>query len=244
MKLFVVFLALFSERFLVYLVAHQRLYWINRYINIVLRRCSSLPAYSQFLILLILPGILMQLILISFAGLIFGLVGFFIHLSIFYYCIGPINPFYPPMQAGYSSAQQVANYLIDVNQQVFALIFWYLILGLPAVITYRLITICVEIPIFKANAKILLQYLDYIPARLTGFAYLLVGNFQEGFTEFKQKEFWFLKNNNYVLQECGLKALYHPAEKKMFLLDAEHLVEHALILILVVISLGSLVAWI
>lgn len=249
MKLFVIVLCLLSERFLVHAVSHNRFYWFSSYFNMISQRLPKAKPFLNSVLLmtlLILPLILIcWLVLFIFNHLLFGFISLLLNLIIFYYCLGPENPFYPVRQGSdeEDNDAEVGRYFAKVNGQLFSVIFWYVIAGPLGVLTYRLISLCREQMLTEELASWLTDILDWIPARFTVLLYLLVGNFQRGFHYFVQT-FFSSPNYNYsLLSQGGLLAARTNESEPLTMPYAENLVEHALIVYLVFLAFFTLVAW-
>jgi AmpE protein len=245
MKLLVVLLCLLSERFLIHTIAHQRFYWFNDYYLAIKKILDKNAVFSNPWLLLagIITPLIVLIAIVYFLlhGILFGLVGLILNIIIFYYCLGPDNAFYP-MQ---STSTDEANipYFAIVNRQLFAVVFWYVVAGPIAVLTYRLITLSREIAPVSEQANEVAEVLEWLPARMTVLLYLLVGNFQRGFTRFSQ---FFLSNpntNDKMLNDCGVLAVSSNEVDEIPLTTAETLVEHSVIVLLVFIALFTIVAW-
>lgn len=244
MKLLVIVLCLLSERFFMHRNSNNRIQWFNAYFNKFNFTGFNKPFYTYpwiILILFLLPLLLLTFIIFYlFENWLFGFVGLILHIVIFHACIGPSNPFYPTVTN--ASKKNISEYFYQVNGQLFAVIFWYLVSGPIGILAYRLISYSQTRDVIKNPATKLTDLLDWIPARLTAFLYLLVGNFQAGYTSFLA--FFFTKpaNNQSLLSVCGIKSaeLGSAAEH---ITQAEVLVEHAVILYLVFIALFTMFAW-
>ncbi|KTD36185.1 inner membrane protein AmpE [Legionella nautarum] len=246
MKLLVILLSLLSERYLVHAVSHLRFNWFPAYFNTLYQRLpKSHQLLNQTLILLaaVLPiAIICALLLYIFNHVLFGFIGFLLNLVIFYYCIGPENPFYPVREDTDAEHSElvVGDYFAKANGQLFAVIFWYIIFGALGALVYRLISLC---RMHGATAQLATQItniLDWIPARITVILYLLVGNFQRGLHFFMQKFLSSPENNDIFLSEGGLLAARTTEAEPVQMSYAESLVEHAVIVYLVFIALFTL----
>ncbi|KTC78347.1 regulatory signaling modulator protein AmpE [Legionella brunensis] len=250
MKLLVIVLCLLSERYLVHAISHRRFYWFPAYFAAISQKLSmsETSLLSQILILcaVVLPPVLIcWLILYIFSHLVFGFIGLLLHLIIFYYCLGPQNSFYPIREEGEDQESEavVGNYFAKVNGELFAVIFWYIVIGPIGVLLYRLISLCQK-QLATANlAQIITNVLDWIPARLTVLLYLLVGNFQRGIHFFVQMLFSPPDKNDTVLSQGGLLAARTNESEPVPMPYAESLVVHALIVYLVFLALFTLVSW-
>ena len=249
MKLFIIVLCLLSERFLVHAVSYNRFNWFSSYFNAITQRLPKKEAFlnsSLVLAAVVIPLVLLcWLVLFIFGHWFFGFIGLILNLIIFYYCLGPDNLFYPVKQDGADENNEIAagTYFAEVNGQVFALVFWYIVTGILGVLIYRLISLCRA---YEPTAKIatwLTDILDWIPARLTVLLYLLVGNFQQGFHFFVQNFLSSPENNNSFLTKGGLLAARTNEAEPVTMPYAESLVEHALIVFLVFLAFFTLVAW-
>ena len=248
MKLLVIILSLLSERYLIHAVSSIRFNWFSAYANAI---CQRLPQtgylYQAFIILALVLPILVVCALIFFIvnHILFGFLAFLLNLAIFYYCLGPENPFYPireNIDEEYSELA-VGDYFVKVNGQLFAVVFWYIVLGALGVLAYRLISLC-RIPEASAQfASRLTAILDWIPARITVFLYLLVGNFQRGIHFFSQNILSSPENNVSLLREGGLFAARGTDAQPIQMPYAESLVEHAMIVYLVFLALFTIGAW-
>jgi len=249
MKLFIIVLCILSERYLVHAASYSRLKVFNFYINAVVHRIPQSGIFSNsylLLALLVLPPVLLAWVLVCLLG--YGwisILGFLLNLVIFYYCLGPQNPFYPVNTTSDDLSNELAagNYFAEVNNQLFAVIFWFIIAGAPGIILYRLVELAKERDVFRSAALLLAGWMDWIPARITLLFYLLVGNFQQGFKYYSKMLLSMPENNNMLLSTGGLLAARTQDEQSVSLTNAQNLVEQALIICLVFLALFTLVAW-
>lgn len=243
MKFLVIILCLLSERFLVHISSHHRFNWFMDYSNAV---ASRLTAFSPWIVLtgIIFPVLfIVWIVLHLFESLFFGLTGFILSLVIFYYCLGPSNPFYPVRENPDEELndEAVGGYLAQANEQLFAVLFWYIVLGPLSIVAYRVLSLCQGQPAGSPVARQLLDIFDYIPARLTALLYLFAGHFQPGFTHFCKSFFALPSNNQKLLRVCGLAAIGEDEPKTM--LHVEQLVEHVTVILLVFLALFTMVSW-
>ena len=147
------------------------------------------------------------------------------------------------MQLSNDSAQsaEVKTYLVQVNNQLFAVLFWYVFLGPLAALAYRLISLAREQARVVELATKFNNLLDWVPARMTSLLYLLVGNFQMGILKYNQLLITTPDNNEVLLGDCGIQALGADEDKPVAMMQAETLVEHALVALLVFIALFTLI---
>lgn len=250
MKLLVVVLCLLSERFLIHSASYQRFIWFNEYSQHILDRIKQNNYFSnpwiQFAAIVLPLILLVSIIYALFHTLFFGFGGLILSVLLFYYCLGPQNPFYPSSQSDSieSGEQEAMNYFANVNSQLFAILFWYLLLGPLVAFTYRLISLSRPISQVSDCANQVADILEWIPARITMILFLLAGNFQKGFGYFMQHFISTPDINNKIIAECGLLAVQPGNSEEVSLPIAENLVEYGLIVFLVFIAFFTLVAWI
>ncbi len=229
--------------------SHHRFHWFSVYSNAMEQRLSKVTFFSSpwlMIVLASLPMLLVVFIALFFtSGWLFGFVGLILNVIIFYCCLGPGNPFYPVRASNDVpvSDDEIGEYLAQINGQIFAVLFWYIILGPLAVLAYRLISLCQNQQVVKQQATWLTQILDWLPTRMTALLYLIVGNFQAGLGFFAKMFLYKPVNNQIVLSTCGLQALGAGGSEPLTMPQAENLVEHAVIAILVLLACFTLVAW-
>lgn len=251
MKLLVIMLCLLSERFLVHSISYQRFSWFEYYGTSIIKLLEQkkLTTSSWFVLLALVSPILLlvALIYLLLHNLLFGFVGFILNLFIFLYCLGPNNVFYPLTSEGSSSSatQITSNYLVKANSQLFAVIFWYVLAGPLFALAYRLISLVQGISSTSKEAMELTDILEWIPARLTAVAFLLVGNFQRGLPLLVHLFFASPNLNSQLLSQCGLQALrLNDTSDELPIGLAEQLIANATIVFLVFISFFTLASWV
>ncbi len=236
-----------SERFLAHTSVHNRFNWFTSYAKSVQKSISEpiTTPYRWLLLTFILLPILISVAFVLFltSSMVFGIIYLLLNVVIFYYCLGPKNPFYPENLKDNASEKELGNYFAEVNGQLFAVIFWYIVLGPLGVLAYRLISLSRTQEAVKGPADTLTHILDWVPAKFTALLYLLVGNFQVGFQHFTRLFFTPPHNNETILSVCGLHAVGFDEQEQVYMPEAETLVEHAAIVLLVFLAIFTLVAW-
>lgn len=248
MKLLVILLCLLSERFLVHTISYQRFSWFADYYQSIKKMAERNGFFTNpwaLLGLIVLPLILITAVVyLLLHGIFYGFMGLLLSLAIFFYCLGPQNIFYPETQSeSQSNNDCVGHYFAMVNRQLFSVVFWYIIGGPIAAVTYRVIALCRDISSVSVQASEVSDLLEWIPARLTVLLFLLVGNFQRGFKFFRNYILAKPDFNSELLHECGLQAVQTNESEGVPMLVAEHLVDHAIIVMLVMIALFTLISW-
>lgn len=250
MKLLVIVLCVLSERYLVHSLSYHRFGWFNGLLgwltkHIPLTDNKLINAYG-ILAIIIIPTILIAWVILALLGhFVYGFIGFILNLLVFYYCFGPENPFYPVNSSSDELGAEIVagNYFYQVNQQMFAVIFWFIIGGPLAIIAYRLFCLAEQHETTRMAATQITDVLDWITVRITAILYLLVGNFQQGFSYYSKMFFSSPENNKVLLSTDGLLAARSGVEETVTLPDAQSLVEHALIVFMVFLALFTLVSW-
>lgn len=179
-----------------------------------------------------------------FADLLYGFPWLVFQLVILLYCLGPKNLWADAFASANSlkkgDAQSAADTLqstfhitashhpdglqrellsqiyIAANQRIFAVIFWYMVLGLPGALMYRLIcvsSVMPSTPEINAAARLVTQILDWVPARILGFLFALGGNFTRVLNCWRKRVLLGLDGNDALLADCGVAAVTDDSEK-------------------------------
>lgn len=248
MKLLVIVLCLLSEKYLIHAASFTRFAWFAGYARYlettpVLASLFTIP-WVRLLVFIVPILLIVSLIWFLVAGVFYGVLNLILNLIVFYYCLGPANPFYPDEQDinPAENEEQTIHYLCAVNRELFSSIFWYMIAGIPGVLLHRLATLCLNVPVCMTEAKILTDIMEWLPARVLGFLCLLTGNFQRGFIPWKNHFFAGIHENRNFLAACGLEALRFEPGAVLSVTLAEHMVNHALIVLLVILAVVTTLA--
>ena len=169
-------------------------------------RLSSAPELALSLLVL-LPVVLLGLLLVAIEPLMYGWLALPVHLLVMIYCLGrgdvmaALGPFRDAwrrgdVEAAYLVAERdlgvggegqasllrnVQAYLLWQGfQGFFAVIFWYALLGPLPALAYRLLAMVeahsTQAPLRDQAAR-LRHILDWLPVRVLGLSFGLVGNF-------------------------------------------------------------------
>jgi membrane protein required for beta-lactamase induction len=166
------------------------------------------------LVLLLLPPLLITALLQQLlAGSLFGLPSVIFAAAVLLFCLGPVdldtqvNDYTQAVETGDENSQihlaweivedepptsepalsqsLAEAILLQANQRLFGVIFWFLLLGPMGALLYRMAT---QLPrLEQANrdmdfflyAKQLLLIMDWLPARLTAICYAIAGSFED-----------------------------------------------------------------
>lgn len=246
MKLFIILLSLLSERYLPHVLALHRFTWFENWFTYV-GSLIKIKNQTLHIVLSLLPIVfLLALLLAVVENMLFGIIAFVLHLVIFYYCLGPQNPFYPIRELDQESLDPdfaARRYLFEVNSQLFAPIFWFILGGPLVLVVYRLSTLIQKQDNTRNEGEKLVNVFDWLTVRLTLLLYLFAGNFQKGFGFFSQN--WLSKpdKNEVFLSQGGLLCAQEKEQvEPIRLTAAQNLVERALIIFLVFIAVFILAA--
>lgn len=258
MALTAILLCLFIQRLLNF-DSHTRKYnWFEFYYQWFKDRFSQGALWSGFggVGIIIIPGLV---IYILFALLIYHLltiIGYYVlTLFVLWYCMDARR--LVKENVGNVTAQQI---IVNTYQRIFALIFWLLILGSTGLVLYTLVTslrrqLQMSADMDKQTAGLLsatTQFegvLDWVPSRLLGISFALVGHFSVAF------KFWYrnlatgINHTQQQAVECALAALDMEVQPDRELTEdqlraVDGLVNRALLVWLVVIALFTIGRWI
>ncbi|MFC3907713.1 hypothetical protein ACFORL_01285 [Legionella dresdenensis] len=249
MKLFAIVLCLLSERYLVHAASNKRELWFNHFFDrmnqILPQKLLSASSYLALVLLAVVPSLIVCLLVCLLSSVLYGVIVFVINLVIFYLCLGPQNIFYPvkPLGDDLNSELAAGNYFVIANNQLFAVILWFIVAGAPGALFYRLLYVARGHEYTAIAAKRVSGLLDWISARVTLMFYLLVGNFQQGFDYYRKMFLSSPDNNEMLLSAGGLLAARTQEEQVVSLPYAQTMVEQALIVYLVFVALFTLAAW-
>jgi AmpE protein len=197
----------------------------------------GMQAMLRFVIILLPIPVALFLMVVLFQSFVLGIMVFLIGVAVLWYTLGVIpqeqdyEPYLSalgrqdqsvlqetakvllneqvPEDIGPLTHQVTGNMFVQSNQQIFAVLFWYLVLGPAGALAYRLVHECqrVEQPEMVGQAARWITWLDYIPARLVSLSFSLMGHFI-GVMEILAK---YLKANptlnDMLLTESGLAAV-------------------------------------
>lgn len=147
--------------------------------------------------------------------------------------------------------------ILEFNQQVFSVLFWFIILGPLGAVLYRIITMIVYYAALPENqlgklfysANLMKQLLEWLPLRLLGFLYALVGNFRQTFSFMCLNSISNLNYNQSLASHSALLAIgAKPADSASANIEENRallaLFDRALIIWLVAVVLFTIALWV
>lgn len=237
MTFLVILLALLAERFLNW--SHLRGWqWFSSYENrvtaLVSKRISA-PWLNWLAV--ILPLLLVTLIMqASLKHLLFGLLALIFQLAVLIYCLGP-NNFWADRSLKEEGNGALNSLFINANERVFAVIFWYGLLGPFGALLYRLTALSQAAP-----ARTLRGWLNRPPIQVMTFFFALAGKFTDVFGLWRKLARVSVAENDLLLTSCGQAAIEGSGAAEVInMQQAFSLLDRVFIIVLVVAAVCSLI---
>lgn len=235
MTFIITLIALIIERFFDW--SHIRQWkWFFRFQNWVAIRLSSQSSYV--ILATALFPILLVIGLINFllTGVLFGVLKLVFGVFIVMYCLGPKN-FWAQVyvcidemhkddpRTAMTKVQEIFgvalptdsqefhhaftnSMLIEGNRRVFAVFFWFVILGPLGAMLYRLVDLCKARGISVAPAAEKAdRLLDWLPVRIYTLLFALAGHFTQVISHWKNGFFAAPMANDHLVTQSGVAAL-------------------------------------
>jgi len=151
-----------------------------------------------------------------------------------------------------SEAAVIKSALVEAHKRSFAVIFWFLILGVVGALLYRLVDeLNDELNEirggFADSTNVLLNILEWPSSRIMIIGMALAGSLVDAFSGWRQSEQLSFDVNNHVLDEAGMGALqYMPEidvpgrEKSYWIGELKSLINRTLIIGLAVLGIMTL----
>ncbi len=154
-----------------------RFNWFEQYVDKIhhlMRDQAWAQSHYVFLVLVVLPSVIVVAVIYALSSLfVHGLLAFFVGAFVLFYCLGPVDI--------YETKKVDQSIFWQANETLFAVVFWFAVLGPVAALIYRLVERSVHIHAneltFSEAASKVLAILDYLPVRLLSILYALGGNF-------------------------------------------------------------------
>ncbi len=249
MTFLAILIALLLERITPDLVAYRQFRWLRGYSLQMsdLFRIERLGAWMAVTVL-ILPLLLAIWFLSGiFENSLSGLFNLVFEVFIVFMCLGPrdlnkeVEQYLDAIEIGDDSrklnaasrltGESTENNLgqvtrvcqllfVEANSRIFAILFWFALIGPEAAVLYRLLQQFRQQNIMpeaqaqiNQNISLLIGLMDWIPARISLFAFMLSGSFEEGMKAFRrgcQNAVDVYEENHELLQNVGYHALSLP----------------------------------
>jgi membrane protein required for beta-lactamase induction len=268
MAFIITLIALVMERFFHWQHLRQW-HWFNRYERALSALIGRWPPYLRLLVNILPPLLIVGLIQLLLTGLLYGVLQLLFGVLVLLYCLGPENlwvEIYKYIQAASENEKSAMDHVslvfhispdremgfhealtraifVKANDRIFAVIFWFIILGPVGALLYRLIDLFTERSEWglSNDAYKIKQILDWVPVRIFTFFAALCGNFMETYLVWKKEAKEGLHSNQVLLTECGLAALDQKNATEEMEKEALHLLDRVFVLALVVLAIGVLI---
>lgn len=241
MNFIVIFVALLIERFFDW--SHLRhWHWYAAYQQTILRKIPGKPPFLS-LAMIVLPLVIITALLAYFLdNLWFGFGRLFFDLILFIYCLGPQNLWADTFASINSLVQGDAQFaadklkmtfgvtetataesmhaqllnaiFIEANRRVFAIVFWFVVLGPAGAVLYRSIALAAaSFPKQEVNseleysARAIESVLDWLPIRIFTFIFALGGHFTRVLSCWRKRVLQGISSNEAMITECGDAAI-------------------------------------
>lgn len=142
------------------------------------------------------------------------------------------------------------NIFIAANVRVFAVIFWYVLLGPLGAVLYRMVALLSPGTSYAASehavadaARTVQSLLDWLPIRVFTFLFALCGHFVHVLEMWRKYVSFGLTNNETMLTECGIAALGFQDQEKVpedgtAEKNAESLIDRVFMILIVLALVG------
>lgn len=163
----------------------------------------------------------------------------------------------PPEQQAELTHKVIESTLIQANERLLAVLFWFLLLGPAGALLYRLSSqLKLHVGEYGGEAlnEALLRLhaiLDWFPARVCALAFALAGSFTEALKAWGEQHERWDRNTRAVLVASGLGALgYHQGDESSpgesdsgMVRETLDLVRRAVLVLLSIVALFTLAGW-
>ena len=139
----------------------------------------------------------------------------------------------------------IKNIFFNSIRNTFSVLFYFILLGAPAALAYKVLDYMIYYDGFKITAKgkqdlkKFMYYIDYIPVRLTSYTFSIVSNYDEVMNKLDNLK---LSNNNYLsniefINQTGESVYKDTAKESAQIVQFQNILARTLITWLGVISL-------
>lgn len=238
MRFLIIVACLLSDKFIPHQLQSIRKSWLEYYTNTI--RKITPPSILNASPLCLYGIVLTSLILVCsvFYALksisILFMLNFLFELSVFYFCLGEHNLFY--MNTNTPEHLSIRDYIYAINQEVVAVSLWFFLFGPVGALTYRVTLEFAKIQSFEKFIVMLCQILDWLPTRITALLFLMVGQFQPGFSRYIKLFCEKPHQNHQILATMAEHALQEKTLEKIEVTRLEGLYSHACLLLLFIMA--------
>jgi len=270
MTFIVSLVSLLIERFFDW--SHLRRWgWFQNYSRKIM---SYAPAATSYLALaIVVVPLLLAILIVQFIlqGWLYGLLSLIFQVFVVLFCFGSQNLWADSFGAitgltqGSSDKLKTAfgitkegdvnashrllldNIFVQANNRVFAVVFWYVVLGPVGAVLYRTVALSANDSALTQSARTVEQILNWLPARILTFLFALGGSFSHVLTIWRKHPNFTLEGTEAFLVECGMAAIAKE-DQTTFPIDgsversAVGMLDRAFVISLVLILIVSLLS--
>lgn len=242
-----ILIALLLERITPQLIELRQFRWLHDYHQwmVDVLHLDRMGAWMGFVILMLPPLLVTWLLAAMFENALFGLFELAFNIAVVFLCLGPkelngqVDQYLDAIDMGESQqrfnaasrltrqapamelpsqVEQVSKSIfVEANSRIFALLFWFTLLGPVAAVLYRLLEQLLQQDLLQNSLnqivdamRSLLGWIDWLPAHLSLFAFMISGSFEEGLQAFRRGSVSAVnvyEQNNDLLQQVGFNAI-------------------------------------
>ncbi len=216
-----------------------------------------------------------------FSGWLFNLISLIYGVVILLYCLGPADLYQQfghykealdlgdkelatktstglaektlPADTNQAARTLTESLFVQANQRIFAVLFWFIILGPVGAVLYRFTVVLKKqaehheiYDCFETPASQLQAVLDWIPARIVAILFALAGDFKRGFTVWIKHVWGGLHSSYQLLTACGLEALAEKSSKADLAENQQalELIDRTLWIWMIIYAIVAIFAWV
>lgn len=242
----------------------KRYHWLSKYAQKCLQVLTEQSTTSHWwaFALMLLPLILVMVILQTVLHHAFyGLAGLIFNVFVLVYCLGSrgISEYFFSIffqknetvliegEVTPSDKPSVESVVANVHQEIFAIIFWFILLGAVGAVLYRCMIVfkqeSEESDSRLAPYQQMIQWcksvLDWPSIRVLALCLSLGGAFSRAFTTWWQEFLTGLSNNETFLKDCALAAADASNQE-----EVQALLHRSILIFLVILALMTLASWV
>ena len=251
MALIIVLIALAIQRFVKFNSYSRQFDWAAHYFQWMSNRIKQITTGHGLigLLILVVPVVLVTAIIFSLVYQLLGYLGAgVLQLALVWYCLDGRDIRKEPY--GDATTEKI---LLQTYQHLFAVLFWYCVLGPVGLVLYICVsqlsqvaprTLASSEQETQHNGDHLYEYLsktlgilDWVPVRLLGLSFALVGSFAAVFKLWMRKLFEGITDPPLLVVEWGQAALAAESTEKSPLESTIDLVDRSLLVWLFVVLL-------
>jgi AmpE protein len=237
MTFIITLISLVIERFFHWNQMRQWKWFLNYQRWLCHSRLGNWPAIVLMLIIVLPAALLVGMINCALDGWFYGIFKILFGIAVLMYCLGPQNLWVQvyacigelykedsknafdcinaafniePLENSQTFHEAFTRAIfLAANKRIFAVVFWFVLLGPVGAVLYRSIALMSTEPStgLSAMALKILHLFDWLPVRLMSFIFALMGHFNQVFIPWKHNALKGPESNDAILTECGLAAI-------------------------------------